>query len=199
MESNLNNENKNSEKINNFEIYGEEDYQKGLDYLYGNGEVKRDLRTALNYFSKAAQNGHVEAIFQVGNLYMYGEPVILRNYNKAIECFKKAANEGLAIAQYNLFQCYFQGIGVQKNIKLAIQYCEKAAIQGLIEAQLILGDCYRYGIENDTYDNVVLRFDDRKIDEKDILLKQDINNALKWYDKARNQGNQLADIKFWGT
>jgi len=49
---------------------------------------------------------------------------------KAISFFKKASNKGDAKAQYFLGFIYFEGLGVENNMKLAKEYLFKACKNG---------------------------------------------------------------------
>ena len=70
-------------------IMSEEDYQKGIEYLYGTKDTEQNRRKAFQYFNKAALGNHDEAKFQLGKLYIFGEPFIMKNYKKLINTFKK--------------------------------------------------------------------------------------------------------------
>ena len=69
------------------------------------------------------------------------------NYTEAVKCFKKAIELGdtIAIAQYNLGICYYNGNGVTKNYTEAVKCFKKAAEQGYALAQHNLGACYYFG------------------------------------------------------
>lgn len=47
-----------------FNTDGEEEFQKGLEYLKGQGNS--NIRQSILYFSKVAEKGHMESIYQVG-------------------------------------------------------------------------------------------------------------------------------------
>lgn len=129
---------------NLFKIEGEDEFLKGLELLNSNDQW--NFRKALSYFCKAAEKGHNEAIFQVGYLSMFGMPQIAQNVSKAVECFKMSANSGLIIAKYYLAECYFSGIGIEKNEKLAIELFQETLKFGYVWSADRLSDIYKYGL-----------------------------------------------------
>ena len=60
----------------------------------------------------------------------------------AVQLFKIAAQEGYLPAQIYLSGCYFQGIGVRKNIKAAQKWYTLIAEQGIISVQYKLATSY---------------------------------------------------------
>ena len=56
----------------------------------------------------------------------------------------KAAKQGHAIAKCNLGSFYFNGDGVEKDLKKAAEWFEQAK-QGHADAQYNLGVCYEHG------------------------------------------------------
>ena len=60
-----------------------------------------NYKKAIEWYEKAAEQGHAEAQYNLGNMYHQGDGVDV-NYKKAIELYKKAAKQGDAMAQYNL-------------------------------------------------------------------------------------------------
>jgi TPR repeat protein len=94
---------------------------------------------------------------------------------------KQRAESGHIQAQYELAQCYEDGIGVKPHEGLAIAWYTRAALQGNREAQYRLGVFYTCGWG----------------------VKQSDEEAAKWYTLAAEQGNpdaqfQLAKCYFDG-
>lgn len=65
----------------------------------------QDYKQAMVWFSKAAEQGHVEAQHQVGLIYWHGRGVP-RNNQRAIEWFRKAAEQGYYGSQFVLGLMY---------------------------------------------------------------------------------------------
>ena len=53
---------------------------------------------------------------------------------------------GFPLAQYKISKYYFQGKGVQRNLKISYQWCQKAANNNNTNAQFELGKYYEDGI-----------------------------------------------------
>lgn len=136
--------------------------------LYENGiGVLKDIEKAIDWYTKAAQEGLVEAQFLLGQLYD-NYCYINENYKKkASKLTEKAAKKGHVQAQYKLSYIYTYGNGVQKDTKQAIKWCRKAAEQDYVPAQLELGHQYSYGTS----------------------LSKDLLKAAEWYTKAAKQGS----------
>ena len=72
-------------------------FQTGVRYESGDS-VEKDLKTAIEWFEKAAAKGHAVAQNRLGVYYLYGEGVE-QDLKKAVEWFKKSAALGYASAQ----------------------------------------------------------------------------------------------------
>ncbi len=104
----------------------EAQYILGARYDYGK-EVLQDHKKAVDWYTKAAQQGHAMAQTALGVCYANGEGVS-QDYNVATQLFKKAAKQQNRIAQYNLAYCYANGIGIAKNLDIADNLFKSAGI-----------------------------------------------------------------------
>ena len=111
-----------------------EQYNLGHSYYYGNG-VPKDYVKAVEWFTKAANQGNADAQNMLGICYYYGKGVYYRDYVKAVYWFEKAAYQGHSVAQYNTGLSYEHGMGVPMDIKEAKQWYDKAMKQGHEEAR----------------------------------------------------------------
>ncbi|MDR2855311.1 MAG: sel1 repeat family protein [Methanomicrobiales archaeon] len=132
-------------------------YAYPLDYE----NVEPDFEKAVEWFTKAADQGHVDAQFYLGQCYRAGNGVE-PDFEKAVEWYTKAADQGHAPAQSILGVCYEMGNGVAKDLEKAVEWYTKAADQGYASAQYSLGLCYENG--------------------KGVAI--DKEKALEWYTKA---------------
>jgi len=115
-----------------------------LGALYNKGgAVQRDDKIAATWFEKAANQGNVEALYQLG--YLYENSQLPRDYKAAAGLYHKAAQQGSAKAQARLGAFYAGGTGVEQNPNEAILWFGKAALQGNTEAQFRLGLMYLIG------------------------------------------------------
>jgi len=76
--------------------------QNNLGGMYNNGYgVKKDIKQALHWYLKAANQGNARAQNNLGVLYIKGDG-IPRDREKAISWWKKAAKNGNITARNNL-------------------------------------------------------------------------------------------------
>lgn len=68
-----------------------------------------------------------------------------RNYEEAVRWYTKAAEAGIAQAQFDLADCYLQGLGVPRSEQEAIRWARSAADLGFANAQANLGVWYMQG------------------------------------------------------
>jgi TPR repeat protein len=173
-------------------------YELGMCYFAGNG-VLQDYQKAAYWFRQAAQQGDMHAQYAIGACYLEGKGVEadinnaiywyeqsaingyvvaqcelgaclirLKDYESAFIWMYKAAEAGFAKAQYNLGNMYYCGHGVQADFNKFEYWIRKSANQGYADAQIMLGDAY---------------------------LTVDMNESIRWYRMAADQGNELAKCK----
>jgi TPR repeat protein len=116
----------------------------------------KNLNLAFNWYTKAADTGSIDALFEVAEAYIFGNG-IEKDRTKAFKYCKKAAEKGHKYAQYELASFYNNGIQCKCTINKnkALFWYKKAAENGLIEAYYSLGMFY---------------------EEQNL-----INKAIKWY------------------
>jgi len=102
--------------------------------------IAKDRIAAARWFLKAAEQGNVEAQYNLGLLYGQndGSVEILVDEAEAVRWYRKAAEQGLAAAQYKLGFAYHYGKGVLNNEAEATRWFRKAAEQGDEDAQQAL-------------------------------------------------------------
>ncbi len=150
--------------------------QCNLGRLYANGHVDGHVNgvEAFKWYKKAADQGHVAAQYGLGFLYSNGHVDGQVNWVEAFNWYKKAADQGHATAQYSLGVLYAKGhVDGQVNRVEAFKWCKKAADQNYAVAQDALGDIYANG----------------------YLGKKNLEEALKWYNKAYLQQRDLVEQK----
>jgi TPR repeat protein len=117
---------------------GDANAQFNLALMYENGAgIPRDARNAIYWYTKAAQQGHVEAQYRLGTIYRYGygDEVLLLDFKKAVYWITKASEQGHIIAQYNLGHMYEWGDTAPLDYKQAFFWYTKAAEQGYVFAE----------------------------------------------------------------
>lgn len=129
----------------------------------------QDSRTAtdelLESLIKRANNNDFEAQFQLSRAYLNGENGAQKDFKEAEKWAKKAIANGDVKAHGLLGDIYLEN----KNLKEAFQHLLIAAEAGYSEAQLRLSAYY-------------------------IDVKKDIQNGIKWAEKAAEQGDKEAII-----
>jgi len=95
---------------------------------------KQNYATAHKLFLELAEQGNVDAQYNLGLMYGKGKGV-KKDYRKAIKWWVLAANQGNGKAQTNLGWMYEIGIGVQKDAHKAAHWYQIASNQGIAKAQ----------------------------------------------------------------
>lgn len=130
-------------------------------------ESLQDENAAVEWWKKAAKQGHKDAKFMLELYNDYSIPI-----SKVASTNPEAAKRGDAVAQNNLGVCYENGYGVPQSLAEAVKWYRKSAEQGYADAQFSLGVCYANG------DGV----------------SQSWTEAVKWYRKSAEQGEALAQV-----
>jgi len=124
------------------------------DMYYDGGEedeVPIDDKKAIEWYSKAAEQGHALAQFKVAAMYEFRSYTprdeAPNNYKKAVEWYSKAAEQGDFDAYRCLGRVYsIGGKGIAQDYKKALYWYSKAAERGDTEAQVGLGMIYADGL-----------------------------------------------------
>jgi uncharacterized protein len=90
------------------------------------GESSRDRAEAARWFRKAAEQGHVDAQYNLGDAYYYGQGVP-QDYAEAAWWYRKAAEQGHASAQHDLGYLHYYGqgspSGLRRSCEVVSQSC----------------------------------------------------------------------------
>ncbi len=98
------------------------------DYHFGHG-VGKDVKVALEWYRKAADQGHATAQTRLANHYADGKN-IEKNRAEAIRLYKLAAAQGQPKAQLELGLAYRDGKGVPKDLAQAQAWLVLSAASG---------------------------------------------------------------------
>ena len=118
---------------------------------------------------KTAEQGNLEAQFNLGLMYSNGDGV-RKDEAEAFKWYMRAAEKGDIKSQHNLGYMYNNGKGVEEDKKEAFKWYMKAAEQGNNQAQYNLGCMYYNG------NGVEVNY----------------SKAFEWYKKAAEQGDEDA-------
>ena len=126
--------------------HGDAKYQYAYGVCYEKGwGVEQDVKEALAWYRKAADQDNGPAFNSIGNFYRTGT-IVNADPKQAFEYYQKGAAEKDAQAMLNLGNCYFYGMGVEKDEKTAVKWWKDAADAGNVYAISQMGDCYYYGV-----------------------------------------------------
>lgn len=145
-------------------------------YLVGGEQIEPDIAKAYEWCVEGAENG--DQLFQImaGDMCLTGG-VPGKGKDDAFRWYRMAS-EGLDIhpdVYYKLGCLYMEGKGVAKDEAKAVELFMRAEkeIEGMEEAQVALGEAFRMGKG----------------------VPKNINEAVKWYEKAAESGNELAFLR----
>lgn len=185
-------------------------FKLGSCYYSGKHGVPINYEECVKWWTIAANNGDLSSQMNLGTIYAEGR-IVTQNQKNAILWLEKAVAQGDSQAMYNLGLCFLpapQGIpGLNKDVQLGITYLKEAAEKGLPEAMFELAHCYLSGIsglEKDVQHGFAYmkqaaeaelaqaQFELGQLYHEGIGCKSDIDEALKWLEKAINQGHKEA-------
>ncbi|MDR2400152.1 MAG: sel1 repeat family protein [Deferribacteraceae bacterium] len=176
---------------------GDASAQSQLGYYYLIGEkVGKDIEIAKSWLQKAANQGDIEAAYDLGVL-SEGE----RNYLSAVRFYRMAEKD--TYAELRLARLYSEGLGVARDEAAAADLIISATESGEAEALYMAGLAYRYGkgipVDYEKALNNFLEASHRlyppaytqvgKFYEEGIGVESDREAAESYYRKAHNAGD----------
>lgn len=181
--------------------------QADLALMYVNGQgTAKDVAEALKWFRKAAEQGYAPSQADLGKMYLNGLGAA-KDPAEAMKWFRAAADQESAAGQFGIADLCDRGVGVAKDEVEAIKWYRKAAELGHVAAQNNLGVKYKagQGVVKDEVEAVKLF---RKAADAGLAqaqfnlagmyeegrggLAQDLEEAVVWFRRAADQGNQGA-------
>lgn len=106
-----------------------------LGYMYDYGHVEKNLQLSIDYFEKAAKQGHVLSAAHLALLYQKPE---VHNYEKAFNYCKYASDCGDTPSEFILGTMYLVGRGCEPDADKAYLCFKHAAENGAPEAFVML-------------------------------------------------------------
>jgi TPR repeat protein len=132
-----------------------------------------NLSEARLYIEKAAYLGFAKAQAKMGAAYELGQLGCDFNAALSLHYSALAARQGDASAEMTVskwFLCGYEGV-FEKNEELAFEYAQRAARSGLSTAEFAMGYFYEVG----------------------ICVSANVEEAQRWYKKAKDHGNRDAE------
>jgi TonB family protein len=169
---------------------------------YGTNGLRRDSKSAMDWYLKAAAQGNHDAENALGVMYHNARDVP-RDYAKAAEWYAKAVGGGNTWGQANLGRLYLRGSGVEKNPAEALRLLHLAADKNNHAAELDLALMYFNGVGVDADDVTAIRLLRRAANGGDQLAQVRLASALNygvhmpvnaseaviWLRRVADQGN----------
>ena len=179
-------------------------YDLGVRY-YNGGGVSQNYAEAIKWYRKAAEQGYAMAQNKLGIMYEKGRGVP-QDYLEAVKWYRKAAEQGDMNAQYNLGYMYEYGKGVTPDKAEAKKWYQNVAKQGSEDAKKALRRLSRWkpGKGEDKLTQLKRDAENGDAEAQYQLgfnyfhgydgVKEDHEEAVKWYRKAAEQGHVDAQI-----
>lgn len=181
-----------------------EEFEEGLDYLYGN-KKKRDVEHAKQLFFKSADHGNPDAMYYLGLMYKDGVAVE-KDLKSAAKWFSKASEEFHPDAMFELANIYLDDSFDDKDPELAFVYYSYSAEAGNTAAMNTMGYYYKKGLYVDKdFSKAVELFQDAAdrgsaIGQYNLALAyykgegvpQNLEKAFKWFEKSALLGDSYA-------
>ncbi|MGE0036101.1 MAG: hypothetical protein AB7S93_10730 [Xanthobacteraceae bacterium] len=144
-------------------------YEVAQRYADGRG-VSQNLKTAAEWFERAAQQGLAPAQFRLGGLYEKGIGV-KKDREAAGRYYALAGEAGNPKALHNLAVLYAEGLNGKPDYQAAAQWFRKAAAFGMADSQYNLGVLYARGIG----------------------VEQNLTEAYRWFGLAARGGDKESE------
>lgn len=106
----------------------------GSLYESGGNRIKQDYSKAIEFYSKAVDNGCSKASIRMGSFFLYGQ-VIKKDETQAYDWFSKGASMGSAQANYMLGNMHYEGYKGKVDLDKALEYYEKSNEAGFLPAE----------------------------------------------------------------
>ncbi|KAK3817127.1 MAG: hypothetical protein JOS17DRAFT_820503 [Linnemannia elongata] len=189
--------------------HGDIQAQVALGDRYKDGrEVNQDSQAAMDWYSKAAEQGHPRAQYGIGLLYNQGFGNVPQDHTKAFDWLHKSALQGYPDAQAKVSQAYTDGAGVPKDNIKAMEWSVKAAENGHAGMQYNMGAAYENGQGVPQSDSRSFEWYLKSADqgyaeaqarvasafEAGRGVPEDDRKAVEWYTKAADRGLAVAQF-----
>lgn len=148
--------------------YAPSQFKLGLAYENGFLNCPIDPRRSIAWYSKAAEQGHLEAELALSGWYLTGaEGILKQSDSEAYLWARRAADKGYAKAEYAVAYYTETGIGVRQNLDEAKKWYMRAAAQNNKRAMQRLTELKRSGAGQPKQRRKHTRQPDGKPDSKD--------------------------------
>lgn len=186
----------------------------GAIYERGLGGNAVNLKTAVDYYTKAANGNDGQALFRLGNFFETGLPpgeeskdkvIVQQNPKSALDLYRMAAQNGQAEAFFNVGVYYETGTVVDKDLTKAFNFLLRAAVSGVPQAQFRVANLYQQGGGTNQDPVAAIAWFERSaaagLPQAQLALGQIYENATNYsgasaqYQSAAAQGMPLAMLR----
>lgn len=183
-------------------------YQLGFYYEYGVDEVERDYFKAVDFYEKAAKQGHLESQFNLSAL-LLRENTSAYNPKKGLYWLEQAARQEDGEAQYSFAMLLAKEAKTDPKLaKQSFDWLNKAARNGHRGSEYILGVKYLQGEDvkadyKQAFEwfqkaahqgDAAAQFNTGLMYEQGSGVEQNLTRAIEWYEKAAKQGEAGAQF-----
>ena len=122
----------------------------GTLHAHGKGgalSVNQGDRSAVHWWTKAAQHGHPNGQYLLGKAILHRRGGLIRNEDRATRLFASSALQNHTKAQCELGTCYYHGIGTAQNYRKAAEWYTQAAHKGNKRARECLNVMHALGLD----------------------------------------------------
>ncbi len=137
----------------------------GYCYYYGRS-VPIDYEKAFYCYAQGAFDGRLISLYKIGDMYRNGY-YVAKNEKEAFNIYNRCNNSLTELTKeecgadiyLRLCDCYFEGIGIEKNFKEALKYYQKAVrlfIDRIMNGDFYLRNNYRHCVERENQSREIL-------------------------------------------
>ena len=116
-------------------------HDTAIMYEFGHNGVEVDVVAAAQWFEKAAEEGHIEAMAELGLCYELGCGVEQAD-ETALDWYTKAANLGHVTAKFSVGEAFEEARGVHQSDEEACLWYYRAAVMGDEDSKVALRRLY---------------------------------------------------------
>jgi uncharacterized protein len=150
-------------------------------YALGNG-VQKNIKNALKWLQRSADQISRCRKTPLRMFYTIGLTNLAKDYIEAAAWYLTVAEQGSTGEQFEIGECYRQGIGVRQDYYEAAEWYHKAAKKGYADAQYRLGRYFRGGEKDGFYEHIAVAlsnyfFVEKRFQNPSFDLPFDVLNA----------------------
>lgn len=167
------------------------EFEMGYAFAEGIGGLPKDINLAIDWYTKAANQGGVPAQHNLAHIYFEQADQLSGDDRQAkllegIKWLQKAADQDDHRSLFELSDLYFRGIGVAENEEYGLKLLTKAADKGYVLAQKKLGT---YQLQNKPQQ---MALKDGKLVKNRPENQEMLSKAIKNWELAAEKGGKVA-------